>query len=130
MTNSCYIFQYVSIAQSIKAVLSCNAAADCLLWPDVSEKATFTHSFDGRHPARLAAQLPEDCVALLIELYYDDFEVANPLGSKKTLYKIGAFYFTIKNLPNRFNSNTANVHLVALGHTSELMVRYSKYSII
>lgn len=110
------------MAQTIKAVLSCKAVADCLLWPDGKQKTTFKHAFDCRHPSRLAAKLSDDCAVIEIELYYDDFEVANPLGSKKTIYKIGAFYYTIKNLPNKFNSNTANVHLLALGHTTDFMV--------
>lgn len=60
----------------------------------------------------------------MVELYYDDFEVANPLGAKKTIYMLGAFYYTIKNLPNYFNSNTANVHLLAIGIKSDFVVSF------
>jgi len=34
--------------------------------------------------------------ALQILLYYDDFETANPLGSKKGIHKLGCVYFTLK----------------------------------
>ena len=32
--------------------------------------------------------------ALQICLYYDDLELCNPLGSKRSIHKIGIFYFT------------------------------------
>lgn len=34
--------------------------------------------------------------ALQIQLYYDDFETANPLGSKKGVHKLGCIYFILK----------------------------------
>lgn len=37
--------------------------------------------------------------SLQIEIGTDDFEVCNPLGSKSTLHKICAVYFSIKNMP-------------------------------
>ena len=33
--------------------------------------------------------------ALQICLYYDDLELCNPLGSKRSTHKIGVFYFTV-----------------------------------
>lgn len=35
--------------------------------------------------------------ALQIQLYYDDFEPANPLGSKRGIHKIDCLYFVIRN---------------------------------
>ena len=40
--------------------------------------------------------------ALQIQLFYDDFETANPLGSKMGIYKVGAIYFTFRNMPPIF----------------------------
>lgn len=54
--------------------------------------------------------------ALQIQLYYDDFETANPLGSKKGIHKLGGIYFTLRNFPPQFNSSLANIHLCALFH--------------
>lgn len=58
--------------------------------------------------------------ALQIQLYYDDFETANPLGSKRGIHKIGCIYFVIRNLPPKFNSILMNIHLVSLFHTPDL----------
>ncbi|KAK0151868.1 hypothetical protein N1851_006762 [Merluccius polli] len=58
--------------------------------------------------------------ALQIQLYYDDFETANPLGSKKGIHKLGCAYFILRNLPTKLNSVLMNIHLVALFHSEDL----------
>ncbi|KAK6316931.1 hypothetical protein J4Q44_G00123310 [Coregonus suidteri] len=58
--------------------------------------------------------------ALQIQLFYDDFETANPLGSKKSIHKLGGIYFTLRHFPPKFNSILVNIHLCALIHTQDL----------
>lgn len=48
--------------------------------------------------------------ALQIQLFYDDFETANVLGPKKGLQKLGAMYFTLRNVSPTFNSSLMNIH--------------------
>lgn len=55
-----------------------------------------------------------------IQMFYDDFEVANPLGSKRGIHKLGAIYFTLRNLSPKGNSFLANIHLCALFHAQDL----------
>lgn len=57
---------------------------------------------------------------LQLQIYYDDFETANPIGSKATCHKMGAIYFTIKNLPVYYNSTLENIYLLALFYTNDL----------
>jgi hypothetical protein len=57
-------------------------------------------------------------VALL--LYVDDREIANPLGSKAGIHKIGVIYCTILNLPPKFCSSLCNCYLVALYNTGDV----------
>jgi hypothetical protein len=57
-------------------------------------------------------------VALL--LYVDDCEIANPLGSKAGIHKIGVIYCSILNLPPRFRSSLCNCYLVALYNTGDV----------
>lgn len=52
--------------------------------------------------------------ALQIQMYYDDFETANPLGSKRGIYKIVCLYFIVRNLPPKFNSVLMNINLLSL----------------
>ncbi|KAF0044845.1 hypothetical protein F2P81_004003 [Scophthalmus maximus] len=52
--------------------------------------------------------------SLQIQLYYDDVETTNPLGSKTKIHKMGAVYFTLRNLPPECNSSLAHIHLCVL----------------
>ncbi|XP_035805853.1 uncharacterized protein LOC111571121 isoform X1 [Amphiprion ocellaris] len=58
--------------------------------------------------------------ALQIQLYFDEFETANPLGSKKGIHKLGCIYFILRNLPPKYNSVLMNIHVVALFHSQDL----------
>lgn len=55
-----------------------------------------------------------------IKLFFDDFEVANPLGSKRGIHKLGAIYFTVRSFSPKWNSFQANIHLSALFHAQDL----------
>jgi len=51
-----------------------------------------------------------------MKLYYDELEIANPLGSKKGIHKLGAFYFAIMNLPAHMNADLNSIHVLAICH--------------
>ncbi len=57
--------------------------------------------------------------ALQLQVYYDDFETANPLGSKHGVHKLGCLYFTLRNLPPHLNSSLMNIHLISLFHSED-----------
>lgn len=63
--------------------------------------------------------------AIQLQLATDDFEVCNPLGSKKTLHKITAFYFTIQNLPQKHLSKLNNIYVISLCNTDDLKTLYT-----
>ncbi|XP_056289148.1 uncharacterized protein LOC130205674 [Pseudoliparis swirei] len=58
--------------------------------------------------------------AIQIQLFYDDFETANPLGSKRGIHKLGAIYFTLRNFSPKYNSALHNIHLVSLFHAQDI----------
>lgn len=58
--------------------------------------------------------------ALRFQLYYDDVEVTNPLGSKTGIHKLGLFYYSIQNLPQHLNSSMSSVYLLAACYTNDL----------
>ena len=58
--------------------------------------------------------------SLQIQIFYDDFEMANPLGSKHGIHKIGSIYFVLRNLSPKINSALMNIHLLALFHTADI----------
>ena len=49
-----------------------------------------------------------------IHLYTDELEICNPLGSKKMVHKICAFYFFVGNIEVKHRSTLSNIHLALL----------------
>lgn len=66
--------------------------------------------------------------SLQVEIFTDDLEVCNPLGSKATLHKICAFYFSILNMPVEFRSKLINIPLVALCNSDDLKTKFTDYN--
>ncbi|XP_025835683.1 uncharacterized protein LOC112906156 [Agrilus planipennis] len=60
----------------------------------------------------------ENKLILPIFIYFDEFEINNPLGSHAGIYKIGATYFVLGCLPPQFASQLENIFLLQL-HYSE-----------
>ena len=58
--------------------------------------------------------------SLQIGFYYDEFEIANPLGTSKGKYKISGFYWTIANLPPELRSAIDNIQLAVLCRYSHM----------
>ncbi|ODN02959.1 Zinc finger and SCAN domain-containing protein 12 [Orchesella cincta] len=50
---------------------------------------------------------------IFINIYYDDAEIANPLGSKSGKHKLANFYFSVLDLPQHMLSSPDNVLLLA-----------------
>ena len=56
----------------------------------------------------------EISVNVSLQLYFDELETANPIGSRATIHKIGCFYWCLKNLPPWLNSDLRFTFVVAL----------------
>lgn len=56
-----------------------------------------------------------------IQIYQDDFEPCNPLGSKATIHKLCGVYFCIRNMPN--NSKLNSIYLIALRNSDDLKTK-------
>jgi hypothetical protein len=52
-------------------------------------------------------------------LYFDDFEIGNPLGSHAGLHKIGALYLSIPCLPPHYTSQLKNIFVAQLFHSCD-----------
>jgi hypothetical protein len=57
---------------------------------------------------------------LVLRLYGDDFEPANPLGSHKSVYKLGCIYYQFENLPLHMQSKTDNIFLALCYHSDDI----------
>lgn len=112
-------FMYVPIRGSLSSMFSnkelCNSFTEVKLqqeglYRDISDGSYFKNHILFSHHEH----------ALQIQLYYDDIETANALGSKKGVHKLGCVYFVLRNLSPKLNSVLMNIHLVALFHSEDL----------
>lgn len=61
----------------------------------------------------------QEKIVIPLYLYYDDFEINNPLSTSAGIYKVGGLYCSIAALPPQFASTTTNVFLAQLIHNSD-----------
>ncbi|XP_031632648.1 uncharacterized protein LOC116346626, partial [Contarinia nasturtii] len=64
--------------------------------------------------------------SLQIQIFLDDFEPCNPLGSKATLHKICGVYFSVRNMPQ--NSKLSSIYLIALCNSDDLKTKSTDYN--
>lgn len=112
-------FVYVPIIGTLKSMFKNNELSEAFLQAKQNEKGFYRDISDGSlfQSNPLFSQKKN---ALQIQLYYDDFETANPLGSKKGIHKMGCIYFILRNLPPKFNSVLTNIHVISLFHSQDL----------
>lgn len=125
-------FQYVSIAKTIvsifqrpdfrEAYLNFNESNEKKAAPGVYSDFASGNIFKAND---LFKTHPD---SLQIQIATDDFEVCNPLGSKSTLHKISAFYFSIRNMPPEFRSKLDNIYLVALCNADDLKTKFTDFN--
>lgn len=118
-TNVASKFMYIPFLETLKLLLLNQEFRNLLnkskeknkdLYKDLNDGSLFLkNGLFRRHPN-----------ALQIQLYYDEFETTNPLGSKTGSHKMGALYFLIRNLPPFCNSKLCNIHLLALFYSQDL----------
>ncbi|XP_070515347.1 uncharacterized protein [Cardiocondyla obscurior] len=56
-----------------------------------------------------------------IIVYWDDFEIGNPLGAQAGVYKLGAVYVSLPFLPLHFVNNFLSIFLLGLFHLSDIV---------
>lgn len=52
-------------------------------------------------------------------IYFDDFEIGNPLGSHAGIHKLGAIYVSVPCLPPHYVTLLQNILLVAIFHSTD-----------
>ncbi|KAJ8037515.1 hypothetical protein HOLleu_18345 [Holothuria leucospilota] len=110
-------FQYISVLEVLKLVLNvkvCNViASETRCEKGIASYRDgvqyFQHGIFKNHPH-----------ALRIHLFYDDVEVVNPIGSKTSIHKLGMFYYSIDNLPRRYNSVMSSIHVLTICYAMDL----------
>ncbi|KAK3920771.1 Sec-independent protein translocase protein TatC [Frankliniella fusca] len=112
-------YQYIPVIKTLTLIMSNEKmrnlieaktpSADGIIRSYLDGTRAQTHPLVSRHPK-----------ILRLQLYWDDIEVVNPLGSKTTIHKIAAFYFSIQNLPPVESSQLSSIFLLALAFSEDI----------
>ena len=130
-------FYFVPISEVIKKVMLRDDAiveqilayntflkkmTDGNLLVDVQQCKTFEENGTPCNSEHLAEiEITSFSFKLCLQLYSDDFEPSNPIGSRKSIHKVTCFYWILKNSPPWLNSQiNQQVNVVALCNTLDL----------
>lgn len=112
--------EYVSIIDILKLVLGNTEVFDYIKNYRMPEKTDYLCSFEDGELFQNNEFLKRFPDAMVLALYYDEFLVNNPLGSKVHENKIGAFYVSLLKLPLHLREYIHNVHVIALGKAADI----------
>ena len=106
-------FQYIFIIELLQVLLRKEHILDYVLG-----RVSTSNELVMRHPTHgssfQGSFFDVNYPAVQLILYIDDFEVVNPIGSRRSIHKLCAIYVTIGNLPLSYNSHLENIHLLCL----------------
>ncbi|XP_071786527.1 uncharacterized protein [Asterias amurensis] len=110
-------FQYVPMAKTIAKHLEQPGVMTSILEQQPSQDECLLKTYrDGSYFRGHCAKAGEVVIPVL--LYSDDYETGNPLGSKKGVHKLTAFYISLVCLPAKFQSSLNNILLAACSERS------------
>ena len=112
-------FQYVSVEKTLHSLLQ-NEDYVRVLLHDKCNSDIIQNYADGQCCKTDPLFSDSSKVSLQLQLFYDGLGVTNPLRGQSTLHNVSVFYFTIRNLPQLYNSCFANVHLLALCYSLDV----------
>ena len=110
-------FQYILVKKLVKKILESRGFMKAVLQHQASENGVMRDFNDGEYCRNHVFFSNPRNIALL---YVDECEIANALGSKAGMHKIGVLYFTILNLPPQFRSSLSNCYLVGLYNAGDV----------
>lgn len=111
-------FMYVPILKTLERIPSCTQFSKYFSSPS-ERKIKIFEKFSDSCSFKNNPLFSKHSDALQIQIFYDDFETVNPLGSKRGIHKLGALYFILRNFPDSFNSQLNNIHMLALFYSED-----------
>lgn len=118
-------FQYISLIQSLSSLFKRNDFNTIYADYKKSSNSNVYSDFSSGNVFRSNELFTAFPNSIQIQIATDDFEVCNELGSKSTLHKICAFYFSIRNIPQKYRSKLNNIYLLLLCNSDDLKTKYT-----
>lgn len=66
--------------------------------------------------------------SIQIQIFFDGFELCDPLKPRAGVHTQLGVYFTVRNLPHKLAYNQNNIHLVALIHCLDFKTKHTDYN--
>ena len=111
-------YVYVPILQMLQALLSRSDILHQTVQMSEAEEDAYTGFSDGLYFRENVLFKEEN--ALAINLYHDDWETVNPLGTSRKKHKISAFYWILGNLPPKLRSTLKVIQLAIFAKTEDV----------
>ncbi len=105
-------FAYVPILNMLQLLLNRSEVLDKVLAPDGSACGISSYR-DGTNYSENPFLMAEKC-RIVLTLYTDEFEIANPLGTSKKKHKMFSVYWVLANLPSKYRSSLHAIQLAIL----------------
>lgn len=113
-------FQYISIIGTLRNIILNDYLKNLIECENLRSTYGRIQSFIDCEMFKNSNYYSEHPNALRVNLYYDEIEVVNPIGSKTGIYKLGMFYFTLQNFPLHFNSNLNNIFVLMIVYYEDI----------
>lgn len=129
INNRSASFQYVPLLETLQRVLSTGEILNSILSEKQGSSKNFVDYTSGsefrKHPV-----FSRHRICLRLHFFIDDYEVINPLGSKKSIHKLCGVYFTLGNLGPKFTSKLKYIFLSVLCRSHHLQSDNVSYQYI
>ncbi|KAK3925603.1 Zinc finger protein CRM3 [Frankliniella fusca] len=112
-------FQYVSVIDTLKLILSNKSIRSKIFKDRVSKDGVLRSYVDGSHFKDHPFLKCHDTVIHIL-MFYDELEITNYLGSKTIIHKLATFFYQILNLPPEISSLLSSIYLLALAHADDM----------
>lgn len=113
-----HTIMYVPILQMLQELFKNTDILSKIREPN-AEPGYYVSYRDGSHFQENELLSTED-LHLAIQLYIDDLEIANPLGTSRKVYKLCAVYWVLANVPPKYRSAMHTIQLAVLAKVTDL----------
>jgi hypothetical protein len=112
-------FQYISVVKTPQLLVKCKEVKS-FIETEIASTDNVKRTFKDDEIYKSSEYFQKYPNAIRNTLYYDDLEVCNPLSSRNIIHKIGAFYYTIQNVPSLLNAKRNNCFLLVIAYTKDI----------
>ncbi|XP_044220472.1 uncharacterized protein LOC122990957 [Thunnus albacares] len=119
LKNDKQTVMYVPILQMLQTLLANKDILEKAMSPETNLTQKYNSFRDGSC-FKSNSLLKEQIFTIVLFLYIDDFEVANPLGTSRNKHKLCAIYWALGNLHSKYRSGLHCIQLALLCKASDI----------